>query len=123
MTFDVTGDLIVDVSYSSAQNPEGSFCIDFWAWVNSGSSGLRSPICSRDMPPPRGYCFVVTPEGRWAFAVGFPEAQSWLKAEGPSARLNEWQRITGSYNHNDRSVSIFVDGKLTGSATASSLEP
>merc|ERR1712054_303478 len=98
LTFDGSEEACGDIPYGLAKNPAGSFSVDSWAEVAPGGSGLRSPLCSRDMPPPRGYCFCIAPNGRWVFWVGVPESQSWLKVEGSAALEGVWQRITGSYD-------------------------
>lgn len=113
----------VDVPYDPAQNPHGSFSVDFWARPSKGGAGYRCPLSSRDMPPPRGYVFFLTPQGRWAFWIGVPEGQAWLKVEGTQAREEEWQRLTGTYSEEDRTASLFVDGELHGRISVTTLQP
>lgn len=116
----------VDVPFAHAQNPAESFSVDFWARPSKGlpsGSGYRCPLSSRDMPPPRGYVFFITPQGRWAFWIGIPEAQAWLKVEGTQARADEWQRLTGTYSHEEKAASLFVDGELHGRLSVSTLQP
>lgn len=121
--FDGTVGTAVDVPHEPVMNPAGSFSVDFYAQVAPGGTGYRSPLTSRDMPPPRGYSFFVTPKGFWAFWVGVPEAQAWLKTEGPKAKEGEFQRITGVYDADERTIQLFVDGAPAPPTRASSLEP
>jgi len=122
-TFDGTVGTSVDLDHAPEMNPSGSFSVDFVARLASGGQGYRSPLTSRDMPPPRGYAFFVTPKGKWAFWVGVPEAQAWLKVEGPDAKENEWQRVTGVFDSDERVIKIFVDGQPSTPMRVSTLEP
>jgi len=126
-SFDGTPAAALDLPHSAAQNPARSFSVDFWVRARGGS-GYRSPLSSRDFPPPRGYAFFLTPAGRWAFWAGMPESDEWLKVEGPPAREGEWQRLTGAYSASLRSVRFFVDGvkvaaKPLLTSTATAFEP
>lgn len=108
--FDGTGGNVVEHPFSKEQNPSGSFTVDFMARSSEGA-GYRSPVCSRDMPPPSGYIFFLTPLNRWVFWLGLPEANAWLKIEGPEAREGEWQRITGTYDIETCTAELYVDGE------------
>jgi len=107
-SFDGVAAAALDFPYAAAQNPSGSFSVDFWARPRGGS-GYRSPLASRDMPA-RGYTFFITPQGRWAFWAGLPEKNEWTKVDGPCVREGEWQRITGVYAAASRSLRLLVDG-------------
>eukprot|EP00927_Polykrikos_kofoidii_P071857 TRINITY_DN68055_c0_g1_i1.p1 TRINITY_DN68055_c0_g1~~TRINITY_DN68055_c0_g1_i1.p1 ORF type:complete len:455 (+),score=115.58 TRINITY_DN68055_c0_g1_i1:80-1444(+) len=111
VSFDGTASSAVDLPFAPEHNPSRSFSVDFWARP-SGGSGYRSPVTSRDSPPPRGYAFFVTPQDRWAFWLGIPGNNEWLKVEGPRIRDGEWQRITGVFSHPGGSARLFVDGEL-----------
>lgn len=117
MSFSANVLAVVDLPYAEAQNPAGSFSVDFWVQPCSGS-GYRSPLTSRDFPPPRGYAFFLTPRGRWAFWVGIPGCGEWTKVEGSNVQENEWQRLTGTYCSNSQTVRLLVDGIEVGSRRA-----
>lgn len=58
-----------------------------------------------------GYIFFLTPLNRWVFWLGLPDANAWLKIEGPEAREGEWQRITGTYDIETCTAELYVDGE------------
>jgi len=128
LSFDGTAAAVADMPYVEEHSPAGSFSVDFWTLPRGEGAGYRSPLTSRDCPPPRGYAFFITPKGMWSFWVGLPESKEWLKVEGPTARQGKWQRLTGAYCHRARTVRLFVDGKLVGhkpalASTATAYEP
>lgn len=108
-----------DIPFDEAFNPLGSFSVDFLVCPR-GVGGYRSPLTSRDCPPPRGYAFFLLPSGRRSFWVGLPESKEWLKVDGPEAREGEWQRLTGVFCVSSRSARFFVDGALAASRGVSS---
>jgi len=117
VTCDGTAWACEEIPFLKEANPAGSFSVDFWVKPDDGK-GYRSPLTSRDVSPPRGYAFFITNKGLWAFWVGLPAANEWLKAEGPLAKIGQWQRITGTYCPDARSARLFVDGEKVASATA-----
>lgn len=123
LSFNGAAEAAVDIPHACAQNPPGSFSVDFWArsW---GGAGYRSPLSSRDCPPPRGYAFFITPQGQWAFWVGMPRCNEWLKISGPEARTGKWHRLTGTFCGRSQTVRFCVDGVEVGSRRAqSAFEP
>jgi len=118
LSFDARVAAAEDIPYAAAQNPSGSFSVDFWARPQGGS-GYRSPLTSRDFPPPRGYAFFLTPRGQWAFWIGMPESNEWLKIDGSAAREGEWQRLTGVYCGKSQTARLYLDGQEVGNRRAS----
>lgn len=99
-----------DITWDRKQNPEDSFSVDFWVRSTGGGRGFQCPLSSREMPPPRGYCFFVGPQGNWMFWIGLPDSNEWLKLEGPAVKHSQWQRLMGTYCHATRFAKFHVDG-------------
>lgn len=117
-TFDGTEASVASLPQGAEQKPSGSFSVDFWVRLAEEGSGYRSPLGCREMPPPRGWIFFVTPGGQWAFWLGLGAANAWLKLEGPDALAGEWQRVTGTYQASSRTAQLFVDGEIVASKLA-----
>lgn len=104
----------IELPHSELCNPCGSFSVEIWVRLRSGSEAtrgsLRYMLLTKDSGKRcRGYAFVLSKSGCWAFWVGMPERCKWLKVESPTcAAEDSWQRLTGIWRASGRTATLFV---------------
>ncbi len=107
LAFDQDGDE-VDVPFHANLNQE-TFTICAWANVETGGTGHRAVVSSRDDFPQRGYIFYATPNNTWQFWTG---GGGWKSVQGPAVNLDNWEHLAGVYS--DGSQFFYVNGELVG---------
>lgn len=107
LTFDQDGDE-VDVPFHADLNQE-TFTLCAWANVETGGTGHRAVVSSRDDGPQRGYIFYATPDNTWQFWTG---GGGWKSVQGPAVSLDNWEHLAGVYS--DGLQKFYVNGELVG---------
>lgn len=110
LKFDQTGDE-VDIPFHSDLNQE-TFTICAWANTETGGTGHRAVVSSRDDFPQRGFIFYATPNNTWQFWTG---GGGWKSVQGPAVQLDEWEHLAGVYT--DGTQTFYVNGELVGERT------
>jgi len=107
LQFDQAGDE-VNVPFHADLNQE-VFTICAWANVETGGTGHRAVVSSRDDGPQRGYIFYAEPGNTWQFWTG---GGGWKSVQGPAVNLDEWDHLAGVYA--DGNQKFYVNGELVG---------
>lgn len=81
-------------------------CQDYDGISFGGTTNMRMDVCNRD-------CGDIP---RWIFQLRAAETLAGNQTAVETCKLNLWQHVVGTYSASDRNISIYVDGKLTGSA-------
>ncbi len=114
LKFDQDGDE-VDIPFHADLNQE-TFTICAWANTETGGTGHRAVISSRDDGPQRGYIFYATPNNTWQFWTG---GGGWKSVQGPPVQLDEWEHLAGVYT--DGNQKFYVNGELVGERSDAAL--
>ncbi len=107
LQFDQAGDEI-SIPFHADLNQE-TFTICAWANTETGGTGHRAVVSSRDDFPQRGFIFYATPNNTWQFWTG---GGGWKSVQGPAVQLDEWEHLAGVYT--DGSQKFYVNGELAG---------
>ena len=107
LEFDQAGDE-VNVPFHADLNQE-VFTICAWANVETGGTGHRAVVSSRNEPPTSGYIFYCEPGNTWQFWTG---DGGWKSVQGPAVNLDEWDHLAGVYA--DGTQKLYVNGELVG---------
>lgn len=106
----------IDVPHHPALNPTNVFTVELWARV-TGGTGHRSPLTSRDEPPPSGYIFYATPDNNWEFWTGTGNTGApWHTSPGSPVIDNQWSHLVGVFDNGVKR--FYVDGVLTSAGNA-----
>ena len=98
----------VNVPFHANLNQE-TFTICAWANVETGGTGHRAVVSSRDDGPQRGYIFYCEPGNTWQFWTG---GGGWKSVQGPAVNLDEWDHLAGVYAGANQK--FYVNGELVG---------
>ncbi len=111
--FDQTEDEVM-VPFHENLNHE-AFTICAWANAETGGTGHRAVISSRDDFPQRGYIFYADPNNVWQFWTGV--GSGWNPINGPAANnIDGWDHLAGVYA--DNSQKFYVNGEMVGESAA-----
>ena len=115
LVFDQDGDE-VDVPFHANLNQE-TFTICAWANAETGGTGHRAVVSSRDDFPQRGYIFYATPNNTWQFWTG---GGGWKSVQGPAVNLDNWEHLAGVYENGTQK--FYVNGELAGERADGALQ-
>ena len=88
--------------------------------LTDGRARIRSPLSSRSAVPHQGFAFQAGVNNRWAFLTGSGTQAPWSTLTGPTATLNAWTFLVGTYD--GTSVRFYVNGAAAG-AIATTFAP
>ncbi len=107
----------IDVPFAAALNPP-VFTVAFWANVMGGNGTYRSPLTSRQNPPPAGYMFYANPNDLWQFWIG--NGSTWTTLTAGPVVANTWIHLAVTYDGTN--VCFYTNGTLAVTARAT-LQP
>ncbi|MER6127102.1 LamG domain-containing protein [Streptomyces sp. NPDC001795] len=102
-------------------NTQSSFTVSAWAYLADGSD-FRT-VVSETGSDGSGFALYYSPSiQRWVFLWNWYEngVRKYLGANADAAGvpLKVWTHVTGVYNSQDRTISLYVNGRLQGSPVA-----
>ena len=109
---------IIQHDWSADLNPE-SFTLALWARSDGGAGAWNSPVTSRhDLnnqgAASQGYLiYDNSPSGVWTFWSGNGDvAGNWQILDGPEVSLGEWEHIAITYDNEEESKKLYINGDL-----------
>jgi hypothetical protein len=88
--------------------------VSLWANPSPAGTDYRSPLCSRDDLPQRGYILYVEPGNTWQFWTG--TGTGWDNTAGPAAQLGEWVHVGATFVNNQKV--LYLNGRQVAQSTA-----
>lgn len=116
----------VDVPWSAALNPQGSFSVEFWAMPAELTTDLFCPISSLDGDGGYRFGWLFYQDGAgganaWEFRMGAGSGYSAtvLSANG-TVQANKWQHLVAVYDGVASTVALYLNGQIAAGPKATS---
>lgn len=103
------GDDSVTILHSPDLNST-SFSVSARTKVEGGDGSRRSIAGSINADGFQGYELYADEDDKWKFRIG--NGNEWIVLQGPEIQTHSWYNITGTYDENEKSAYLYVNGEM-----------